>query len=298
MKVALFSDVHAIPEIWDVIYAHMQTHHPDGYWCLGDIIGRGYNPIRMTQTLKLLYDSQPPEHQQAWVKGNHDLNITEGTFYVLDGKASNVMMNSRDLAIDIWHHQRLVNGGRQDLLEWIAQLPVYAPNIIPDTFAGVHAVHGRFVMTHDGLVDKHESVWEPCKDDAHIHDQVQTLTTFQNGTVPRIILNGHTHIPMIALYDATTQLVQRYNVTQAHTIHLGDKQTLVVNTGSVSFPRKDINFPNATPNCALYALLHFTSPDDVVVQFEYVRLPKDTLRIPHDYDEHYGGELKGLCSHE
>lgn len=297
MKVGVFSDIHAILEVWEVLHDHMLRLLLDGYWCLGDIVGRGYSPIATAQILKMLYDDQPAIHQHAWVKGNHDHNVVDGTVHQMDGRITHEWMNPHDLMIDIAHRKQLVVGEREDLIEWIRQLPIYVANQWDDIFAGIHIVHGRFIVNSHGAVDE-DSLWQRCETDEEIRQQVQDLAQFHQGKRPRLILNGHTHIPMIVIYDALTDAITHHNLYEAHHITLSDHQTVLVNTGSVSFPRDRTGHPPRAVKCASYATIHFHNQQELTIQFHHVTLPKGTLRIPSDYDETYGGELKGLCSHD
>ncbi|GEM_PF-2508987 len=290
MEIVAFSDIHAVIATWEAVYVAMQRQNPDGYWCLGDIIGRGFQPIAVAQALKILYSQQDEWHQASWVRGNHDQNIFDNEARLIDEKLSHSRMNPTDTYWDEYNRQLIHAGERDDLLDWLRELPVYGQNLVPDIFAGVHTVHGRFILK-DGQINGDDSIWEPTREDADIKAQINHLHQY-NGVLPRVVINGHTHHAMIALYDCTTDSITHVphdELAQGDKFDLTANKTLVVNVGSVSFPR------GQSPKYAMYATLNFIEAHHVFAKINRVCLPKGTLNIPTDYDSEYTGDLEQLC---
>lgn len=303
MRIGVFADIHAILATWNAVYRHMQKHELNGYWCLGDIVGRGFNPIGVTRVLMGLYnlqgeDNQTCRHNLAWVRGNHDQNISNGEIQQIGDRLIHYKpghngvggrMNERDLKWDYHNLNQLAK--HNDLLDWLRRMPAYALDILDNFFTGVHIIHGRFVY-RDGQVQDDDCVWTYCKTDDDIRQQINDLSAYTNSQ-PRVILNAHTHIPLLALYDANSNditHVPKANLFQGHTFDLQPHQTLIINPGSVSFPR------HISPLRPTYVVMEFDPPSTVRVSFQQVSVPCQHLQIPADYDDHYKGELHQLCS--
>lgn len=296
MRICAFSDIHAILATWNAVYKHMQQHHSHGYWCLGDIVGRGYNAIGVAQALMGVYaiqedDEDTRHHNRAWVRGNHDQNIFNREIMKVGGMFihKDMRMNNRDVALDAQNLDHLVT--RPQLLSWLSQMPHYALNVLDGFFAGVHVIHGRFIYKDD-KIHADDCIWQGCKTDDHLREQVAHLAQYTHQT-PRIILNAHTHHPSIGVYHADTGNITRVaqkDLFSPHTFELQPHQTLHINTGSVSFPR------DVEPHCAMYVLLEFMPPHTVSVHFQPVPINLAELNIPNTYDDHYTGELNRLCS--
>ena len=291
MRVMAFSDIHSVFDTWDAVYTHMMRQQPDAYWCVGDIVGRGYEPIMVAQSLKSLYMRQDATHRKAWVIGNHDHNVVyEQTIQIGDTILPSARMNPTDVALDADNRLSMQAGERADLLTWLGGLPVYGQDIIPKILEGVHVVHGRFTIDGAGIINEEDCIWEYCKTDDDVRAQIDHLHRY-NHQLPRVVINGHTHYPMIALYDATTGKITRVKeeeLSHTHTFDLTANKTLVINTGSVSFP-KEIH-----PKHAIYAMLNFGANYCVEAQIYQICLPKDGLNIPQGYNARFAHELRGL----
>jgi len=75
MRIAVLSDIHSNHLALRAVLDDSHKREIDQYWCLGDFVGYGPNPL---ETIKWLMgefeDFMGPEH---WVMGNHDVMLAE-----------------------------------------------------------------------------------------------------------------------------------------------------------------------------------------------------------------------------
>lgn len=71
MRYAIFSDIHGNLEAFEAVLKAMAQERPDGYFCVGDIVGYGADPA---ECIKKVQELKP-----TIVAGNHDWAVVELT---------------------------------------------------------------------------------------------------------------------------------------------------------------------------------------------------------------------------
>ena len=158
MRYGVISDIHANLHALDATLAMLDEHGVDRYLCLGDLVGYGPLPNECVERLSA--------YQPVCVAGNHDLIATDR----LNGERC-VRLARKSLT---WTAERLSD----DVRDHLERLPLRA-----------HAECG-VVLVHGSLGDVEEYV----RTSAAAASQLERLE--EEEPTARILLLGHTHIPM------------------------------------------------------------------------------------------------------
>lgn len=174
MRVAIFSDIHANTSALYEVLQVCKKLSVDVYWCLGDLVGRGEEPIDTLEVLKKLFDES---ETNVCLAGNHD--------WAVMGRLSLSGMNPSVLQTLRQHVKLLEINRRYDLLEWLSALPVGLRLAELPTYAhlsGYYLAHGYL-----NLEDAHQAVMMYTRMPVTVHRQ------FDAYPDARFIAVGHWH---------------------------------------------------------------------------------------------------------
>lgn len=190
MRYGVISDIHANLHALDATLAMLDEHGVDRYLCLGDLVGYGPLPNECVERVAA--------YQPVCVAGNHDLIATSR----LDDERSGRLAR-KSLA---WTSERLSDNARNHL----KRLPLRA-----------HVERG-IVLVHGSLSDVEEYV----RTSAGATRQLERLQEEEPSA--RILLLGHTHVPMAHANRRGDLLVRGEG-----SVRLEPDERYVLNPGSV-----------------------------------------------------------------
>lgn len=285
MKVAVLSDIHANLAALQAVLKDIKRHNVDGLWVLGDIIGRGCNPLEVTAEMRLQFDEQSESHQQCWLGGNHERFVLGNFDYTdipeyghIDAQGSATIAGDNKYAIKVALKHAELMENVDDLVQWLYKLPTYC-----EPFDGIHLVHAA--MRFDkatGEMEKTETYGTYLMDESSIKAQFSEVQAFMPDT-PRLILGGHTHVS--GLWSWKDDEISSYDLEQSHHFKL-DEQILYANPGSVGFPR-------VTDSCPSYLTLDFGSDmTSVDIVRQVVPYQPNTEKCWSTYPTVYLDEMK------
>lgn len=266
-RFAVFSDVHSNYLALQAVLGHLCAEDAarpfDGIWCLGDLIGRGPEPINVLETLLPIYEKQSDVNKRGWLKGNHDMLVLDELSHDVMkmsetslGDEFNASGHTLPVIIMAEHNQRLhknYESGEQ-LLEWLRTLNTHA--VLPHN---VFMAHGAFRFNPNGTMSAQayrDTYMSYTKKPPHVITQFEALR--ENSAVrpshPNVLLNGHTHYCMLSVYHSDTKTLEEYpdRLAKAHRFENPAQNPVFVNPGSVGFPRP---LYNGDPRYPTYAVL-------------------------------------------
>jgi predicted phosphodiesterase len=196
MRIAVLSDIHANFQALRAVLDDAIKQNVNCFLCLGDIVGYGADAL---ECFHLLQTRVKP---CGWIAGNHDWELT-GQLPSLysQGVAQWSLKRTRELAEAVPAKQQALT----ELITFLQTLPTYAEG--PDDLLGVWLMHGRIIeknsdtepdmiagITDRGYVFPSLAVNGPKAERSyqwarrHPHDP---------NILPRVLLAGHTHMPML-----------------------------------------------------------------------------------------------------
>lgn len=308
LRIAILSDVHANYAALDAVLRDAQTRGVQAYWFLGDAVGRGTQPVETILRLRQLFSGQPVQHQHAWLSGNHDLLVLERVeteFYDRERQYGGGQLTVE--AHEVAHRHRIIlKANDPGHLKWLYNLPTYA-----NPFAGVYMAHGETQVSYPGSLE--EAVEAPPLDTYNEYTltlkQVrEAFEQFQASDMatPRLILNGHTHVPWLVTWSGNTEPMHEVKDLFREEGHYFNMQQagVYINPGSVGFARLSVELPlprnegdKLVPHYPIfptYVLLNVT-PDfsEGTIHFLCVPYDKSRLEISADYPAKFREELDG-----
>ena len=278
-KIAVLSDTHAnFPATCAAIH-HAKQHDADAFWFLGDLVGRGPQPVRTLNCLRNVYEDQSPEDRRAWLMGNHDAVVLNQTFAMQIGEQALGPNNNPALKTDLYNRAVLERRGK-GLLEFLDSLPPYA-----SPQEGIYLAHAAYQVDGQGEVDETHALYFAPTDITAMFENL-----LEHSLAPRMVLSGHTHIPTLWQWDPQRGQAVRLPIEQPRTFEALDQRPLYINVGSVGFPRQ-----GAWPTYVMLELDE-NAPQRVTVtfhRFEF-QVEKVLLALPYDYPEVFRQELLHL----
>jgi len=292
MRIAVISDIHANLHALEAVLEDIERHKVDGVWCLGDMIGRGYEPVRCARKLIRLYRAQLPIHQQAWLVGNHEKRLLNPNTGFLDKGMSTTSGadNINMMRMILEHQMRLFDDdgkANADIRTWFESLPTYREPL----FGHIYLSHGFYALCDDGQVDVENTYKAYPFDDANMTEMLSRLVDLR-GVTHGLVMNGHTHVSRLLVWNPETRRaenIKQHDVENGHDFDL-TQQLVYVNVGSVGFPRAWETYDDL---CPTYVLLQ--SDDDtfnhVHLTYRHVQYETPVSDIPKTYPEAYRREL-------
>lgn len=196
--IAILSDLHANLEATEAVMKVCRDLGVTTYWCLGDVIGYGPDPVAVGRLAKERFEvSLMGNHEEALVTGRHRFNPHAAQ------------------AID-WTRNMLRAGGG-GLMEWFAERRSFA-------------LKGSVLMVHGSIYDPvHDYVDEP-ENPIEANQMIETLSRDFSGF--DLCFAGHNHTPFLA---TTVGVMIPHDRHRTFRIPKGHKAYICV--GSVGQPR-------------------------------------------------------------
>ncbi len=281
MNIAVLSDIHANRYALEAVLLDIETLNIDAVWCLGDIVGRGFNPIDVAMDMYRLYNAQTAEHKKAWLAGNHDMLVTERIplGFLKDDEfsvPSSLSAYNGDTVRIAEQHNRILRH-RHEIMKWLNDLPTYST-----LFGRVYLAHAAYRYNEETkVIDINETFQRYITDGVGVSrllgDFVE-LTGNRNG----LVMGGHSHISGVWEWDDNAKIARQiFEISEFDLEH----QLIYVNTGSVGFPREADQDPT-------YVLI---KTDEQFLKAEIalrtVIYDKAAIEFPVDYPEVYKREM-------
>lgn len=277
MRIGILADIHANLDALKAAICDDAGQAVDHWWVLGDVVGRGPEPVATVRYLRERVDTR------GWQVGNHDACVC--------GLVQPALGSVRDAELSIWqdHRSQLRTErtpvGRPLLWEWCRRTWTWQrtqPRLIETHQADCWLVHAALGEREHNVGDRSDSYivpWQTPEQRGVRAQQFERLDALRREERPLVLIHGHTHIPYIAvqLWKAEVQplLPIHYNRPQ----RLDQFPSYLINPGSVGQPRNG----DAQVHAA-YGIL-----DTAASTFEFRRVPYDSERVrlamaARDYD--------------
>jgi hypothetical protein len=281
MKIAVLSDVHANYSALRAVLDDIQHQGGvDAYWFLGDLIGRGFQPVEVGVQMQMLYNLQSAEQQRAWLAGNHEMmlfnRIPRGA--VRDGNELISLAGDNLRAVAMIEHNERSLKYRQDICQWLESLPTYVR-----FHERVFLAHATYGLDEHGDVLVDETVrsyaWGP-PEISLMMDSLQSYGDIHSG----LVMGGHTHVSglfqwqqgKVVRLDHHTQPIHQFDLRQ---------DFIYVNVGSVGFPRQ-------TDTCSTYVILTTDAEFvNLILEFRSAAYDVSQVDFPHDYPTAFQDEI-------
>lgn len=261
MKVAVLSDIHANELALQAVLGSLQD--VDQIWCLGDVVGYGPHPLEVVQEIRARVE---PDN---WVMGNHEEYLAKflvGRPASWDKTGDN-FGEEAEKALKIHLEAVRSDSGIWDFFE----------KIFRDESGFQYKMHcldgACYVLTHASLVHNPIRYVYPWRN-LYIDEEFQHLQKIEGEEQRRILLTGHSHVPLLAKKNRASDDTEVLKVEPDVTYKL-DADMAFINPGSVGQPR-DLD------TRASYAVLD-TEANTVVFR----RVPYDHPRVTRDLAAKY-----------
>jgi len=272
MRIAIFSDVHAIPQS---LVEYMKQVEADNHWFLGDSVGYGPQPLQTLRKLHKLIDSNSGN---VALQGNHD----EAVVSIADGKERQYfelpgMLMSDSLFTECAQqlteqHAQILCDYEPEYVDWLRSLALRA-----EPLPGFFVAHGSYSS------DDTKSLWVYGSRNIPIaREQLQNMVS--QAPLVRLIAVGHYHVPNLYCWDR-----QQDNFTSIdpweqewHTFDDLSATPILLNPGSLSLPRAAVAEP-----CASYALLDIEDNNMNSMKIGFRRIQYDASAILKEIHSDY-----------
>ena len=241
MLIAILSDIHSNHIALDFVIRDAKSRGVDEFWCLGDVIDFGWQPVEVLSALGPLIKFE------NWVMGNHDAcyaGILEpGKFKF--GVESQIMMKHNKVLID---NSPIAKDYVKNFFSTSQQPPKMK---IKDGMV--------CYLTHSGYDTGYRYPWfdtRPLDEDAkNLFKQIKTHPVKnkswkiweETNSYMHILFFGHTHLPVMAYFDETQGEMKIIKV-RSGTVDLrkdcNNSRNIVINPGSVGMPRDLLPYPS------------------------------------------------------
>lgn len=256
MKIAVISDVHANMRALEAVLDDADMTTLDAIWCLGDIVGYGPQPLEVAIEMQHLYQSQTPEHRQAWLAGNHDMLVTGRIsmgFFVDEQNRRTSVSGYNEYAVRLAEDHRNILKHRDNIMTWLNELPTSS-----NPFAGIYLAHAAYRHDDIGALNEY-AAYQSYVSDKSGADLLLSDFIRYSGKTTGLLMGGHSHVSGIWYWDPGQQGATRAEVPSCIDLNV---DLAYVNVGSVGIPRHP-------DRCPTYALL---------TTDEYFRTVKIVLR--------------------
>lgn len=267
MRIGFLADVHANTDALAAVFRHAEENDPvDRWWCLGDVVGRGPEPV---ETLLLLQQHVRTRH---WLPGNHDA-------YVVD-RIQSPDGETQDGDRWIWdeHRERLrhtLDGRGRSLWAWCRKtwsLERARPHLLRAGDADcwiVHAALGDAMCNIGETPGCYTLPWITAEKRVIAREQFRRLAAQPGNAWTRVLIFGHTHLPYMAVWPALRDDYITYPIRYDRPEPLTRWKLVLLNPGSVGQPRNGDPMVHAS-----YGVL-----DTDACTFQFCRAPYDSERI-------------------
>lgn len=268
MRIALLSDIHANLHALKLVLNDADLHQVDGYWMLGDVVGRGFQPVPVAVELMRLYRRQDVLHQACWLTGNHDWLLLGHMPTGFTQGGQSISTHQQAVSQMIERHRQTLRS-RQKVLDWLDSLPTRA-----HPRQGLYLAHAAYSYDEDGNVNEVDTYMRYLETGANIRGMLSQMVQYAPD-IPRLVLGGHTHRAGIWQLLADNRLVVHPKTTD---------EPLDLTTGPVYINPGSVGFPKGDERCPTYMLLDL-SDDLTTARVETRTLPYGniTFRYPDTY---------------
>lgn len=222
MRVALFSDVHAIHHSLFALDRELKQEQVDVYWCLGDVVGYGPYPQAVIDRMKQILKR---DERNLLLRGNHDDGV--GFWDREEGGRRRALFDLGAKRI-IERHARLLDPTDR---AWLRDLPLWAAQ------AGCFLAHGAFATTDEAML------WQYATRDVALARATLERAwgaAQEINEVMRLVAVGHYHVPALLRWDdngGRLELLNPWENGGLHRFEALSRCPLVLNPGSISLPR-------------------------------------------------------------
>ncbi|HVR41224.1 MAG TPA: metallophosphoesterase family protein [Thermoanaerobaculia bacterium] len=196
MRALVISDLHSNAEALRAVLARVRRKKFDSVVCLGDFVGYGAQPNQVLDVMRKMRGAK------IYIRGNHD-RVAAG----LDDAAG---FNHAAKYAALWTREHLSPPNRR----FLRDLPL-GPL---DAEEGVKLCHGA-----------------PHDEDEYVFNEYHAAQVLMM-TDARVILYGHTHLPVVFSIDPHMR-VRGFSVREEATVKLDPNCRYLINPGSVGQPR-------------------------------------------------------------
>lgn len=285
MRIAVLSDVHSNYIALDLVVADATKERGvDDFWFLGDAISYGSQPLETLDMLREIVSNK------NWVIGNHDALYANFLHPGGFRPEAQIMMN---------HNRGLIDAKRKNS-------PVFA-KFMDERFSKVHqplkqkCINGTtYFISHSGFdwteYDYYYFDSDHYVDKERIKILFNEIASQRTSSAPwrflkrensesRVLFIGHTHTPAVAYMDSETQNIKSLKIRRGIVDLRKDcnnAQIIVVNPGSVGFPKDRWHYPS-------YVIL-----DTKKKQIEFCRVMEYDY---NDFDQGYKVVKKNIAEY-
>lgn len=222
MRIAILSDIHANPAALQAVLADSVEMEVERYWCLGDLVGYGPEPVAPLLWLKHYVD--PAD----WVIGNHDAMLAG----LLSDEQWAAVNATPKKAIDL--NKKQLAADEEANTFWLTTFD--RERLQPRR----HTLNGRnHLLIHSGQVNNPIRYIYPWQTDFFLPAECERLQALVEADGrPFVQWIGHTHVPMLILAQPADEgfIFTASHILPGETYSLqGD--LVLVNPGSVGQPR-------------------------------------------------------------
>ena len=287
MRVAVISDIHANELALDAVRIHADEQKVDQFWCLGDIVGYGPEPIT-----SLLFVKKNIEAGN-WVMGNHDAMLADLILpqddpllkkgqdhsVEIDTKAGIRRVRGTFLSVEDWeatnaHPIHALELNRKDLDGHPEATKFWRSSFVPERMHPVYKNLGgcEYTLVHasqKNFIGRYLYAWQH---EIYLPAEFSMLNKqFQENKTTQIQLVGHTHVATLVHAspvdepvgedDGIDFRIESIPLEVGRTYELA-KELSLINPGSVGQPRdKDLR--------ASYAIMDTDAQTIVFWRAEY-----------------------------
>ena len=275
----LLSDAHGNNAALQAVLNHaFENYKPYKIWYLGDAVGYGPDPFLVWQQLR----TQPTE---VWLAGNHEWGFfgrLEEPFEIIPGfndgdEQGYPVGDFRKPAWEVLQLQKKQLNENRELMEHLKILPA-----MDSPRQGGFLTHGAF-ETEPELAIKFY-IKNPFYSPSEIVSKFENArfqypllvqsTNSHQGSTARLFAFGHTHLPGIWRWSAASTMWERLSVKESHSTADLEREPLMLNPGSVGFPRDGSGLPS-------YVVIDWSRQ---YLKFE--RVPYDVTKIRRKMRHH------------
>jgi len=258
MRYALLADIHANWPALEAVLEDAAKNSVDAYWCLGDVVGYGPNPVECVRFLR------EEVHPDRWVMGNHDAGLVglvdfETEFNPYARHVIQAHQSSLQQSENLW------NWCKEYFIEERGHPRVEMHDETNCVFVHACLKPGFFIGR---FITSYLYPWEPALLNWNGLDILADEYRSVSGRA--YLFYGHTHFP--TYYGAENRGTQRdgyhlRSIKYAKPLPLGDG-IVAVNPGSVGQPRDG-------DRRAAYAIV---DTEAHTVEFRRVAYPVETVQ--------------------
>lgn len=230
MRIALLSDIHANINALESVFSDIDDNKRkvDQYYCLGDVIGYGPNPV---EAIELLAKRVAPLNV---VSGNHEDLYWGSDEFSFNLSAKLTMLYEISLiksnAVAFEYLKQFSNSESDFVIRTVKNNNICLSHNGPDKHYDIY----HYPWMTEGLLP---NLINRFKDRCHLNSNKNKW--FVHRKTRNIFLTGHTHIPMICFEDRLTGKVTSLYPDRVIDIRRDckDADYIMINPGSVGYSR-------------------------------------------------------------